>query len=146
MSQLPGVLFSAFSTAAKDSGSNLIPKGINTNLCGHAQAVRRYDQCMSGKGIDDGEGASALLKGLPLYRMDTCAGKNKDKLHKVMLMRRDRYIAKQFINFDIAIRPYEILRTQAGLSVFVRIILLHLLAFCLKVEVLHFIQRWKAGF
>ena len=72
--------------------------------------------------------------------------KDKDKFHKVMLMNRDMHIAKQFFNFDIAVRSYEILRTQTVLSVLGGKILLQRPAFCRKGGALQFIQRREAGF
>ena len=113
-------------------GNMKLPEGIHTNLRGQTQAVGGGNQFVTGERIDDGEAACALLKGLSLYRMGTGAGKDKDKLHKVMPMSRDMHIAKQLFHFDIAIRPYEVLCTQAGLSVLGRILLLQLSAFCLK--------------
>ena len=123
-----------------------LPECIHTNLRGQTQAVGGGNQFVTGERIDDGEAACALLKGLSLYRMGTGAGKDKDKLHKVMPMSRDMHIAKQLFHFDIAIRPYKVLCTQTGLSVLGRILLLQRSAFCLKGGVLHFIQRREAGF
>ena len=122
------------------------PKGIHANLRGQTQAVGGGNQFVTGERIDDGEAACALLKRLSLYSMGTGAGKDKDKLHKVMPMSRDMHIAKQLFHFDIAICPYEVLCTQAGLPVLGRIILLQLPAFCLKGGASDIIQRREPRF